>query len=82
MRDASMGREKLELIYNGITRIQDGMYIGIELSLMYGITSPPVLNFLGLTSVSLMIRDYGILQIAGVAIGVPVLYYYMYRGGI
>ncbi|WP_148678257.1 DUF973 family protein [Vulcanisaeta distributa] len=74
-----MDREKLELIYNGVTRIQEGMYIGIGLGLMYGVTSL-VLNFLGLTSVGLMIRGYGILQIAEVAIGVPVLYYYMYRG--
>lgn len=54
------------------------MYISIGLGLMYGITSL-VLNFLGLTSVGPMIRGYGILQTAEVAIGVPVLYCYIYR---
>ena len=79
MHDTAVDREKLKLIYNGVTRIQEGMYVGLGLGVMYGIASL-VVNFLGLTSVSLMIRGYGILQVAEVAVGVPVLYHYMYRG--
>ena len=73
------GMERLSLIHDGITRIQEGMYVGLGLGVMYGIASL-VVNLLGLTSVRLMIRGYGILQIAGVVAGVPVLYHYMYRG--
>ena len=73
------GMERLRLIHDGVTRIQEGMYVGLGLGIMYGIASL-VVNLLGLTSVSLMIRGYGILQIAGVVVGVSVLYHYMYRG--
>ncbi len=66
-------------IYNGVSRIQTGINIGVMLGIIYGIALL-VINLLGSMSIEAMIRGYGILQVAEVAVGLPVLYHYMYRG--
>ncbi len=66
-------------IYNGVSRIQTGINIGVMLGVIYSIALL-VINLLGSVSIGAMIRGYGILQVAEVAVGLPVLYHYMYRG--
>ncbi|WP_054856642.1 DUF973 family protein [Vulcanisaeta sp. JCM 16159] len=71
--------QRLIFIYNGVSRIQTGINIGVMLGIIYGIALL-VINLLGSMSIEAMIRGYGILQVAEVAVGLPVLYHYMYRG--
>ncbi|GAB6947129.1 hypothetical protein JCM16161A_12590 [Vulcanisaeta sp. JCM 16161] len=71
--------QRLIFIYNGVSRIQTGINIGVMLGVIYSIALL-VINLLGSVSIGAMIRGYGILQVAEVAVGLPVLYHYMYRG--